>query len=255
MLLIIDVSSIVFRSFYGIPIIFDNKGRPKNAIIGFLKKIKDLKEKHPDATFVACFDTPRRDNIRNKQQENYKGNRKESPEYLHPQFKMIRQICEMLNMNVCELKGYEADDIMASLCEKTDEECLVVTGDKDMLQLLRHEHVRVYNPYTKLTLDRGYVVEKYGVPPEHFDVYLALVGDPADNVKGIPRIGPKRAAKIIQQTNGNINDMCHVFKIHHDVLKQNLDMVRFYDCDANYEKKMLVYGPEYIEMLNDLDIK
>lgn len=255
MLLIIDVSSIVFRSFYGIPLIFNSKGEPKNAIIGFLNKIKTLHGMFPDATFVACFDTPRCDNIRNKQQPDYKGNRKESPLHIRPQFKMVRKICESLNMNVCEVNGYEADDIMASFCEKTDDQCVVVTGDKDMLQLLRHDHVRIYNPYTKKTLDREYVMDKYGINPEHFGLYLALVGDAADNIKGVPSIGPKRATKIIRHTGGVIDDVCHVFKIQPDVLKQNLDMVRFYECDVSYENKTILYSAEYTTLLDDLDIK
>lgn len=209
----------------------------------------------PDATFVACFDTNRSDNIRNKKQPDYKGNRRETPKHIHPQFKMIRKICESLNMNVCEVNGYEADDLMASVCEKTNDRCVVVTGDKDMLQLLRHDHVSIYNPYMKKIIDKEYVVEKYGIGPEHFDVYLALVGDAADNIKGIPRIGPKRATKIIQQTGGIIEDMCHVFKIQSDVLKQNLDMVRFYDCDVSYEDKPIMYSTEYTNILNDLGIK
>lgn len=255
MKVIIDVSSIVFRSFYGIPIIFDERGEPKNAVVGFLNKTKHLHKIYPDATYVACFDTPRSLNVRNKEQPDYKSNRRESPEHLHSQFKTVRRLCEALNMNVCESLGYEADDVMASLCEKTTDECVVVTGDKDMLQLLRHDHVSVYNPYMKRVLTREYVVEKYGVGPEHFDVYLALVGDAADNIRGIPRIGPKRAAKIIHQTSGNVEDICHVLKIPFDTLGHNLRMVRFYDCDATYVDKPLIYTDEYVRMIHDLDIK
>ena len=107
----------------------------------------------------------------------------------------------------------------------------------------------------KTILTRTYVEEKYGVSPEHFDVYLALVGDAADNIKGVHRIGPKRAAKIIQQTSGVVDDICHVLKINFDALCQNLRMVRFYECDATYVDKPMIYTDEYVSILHDLDIK
>ena len=107
----------------------------------------------------------------------------------------------------------------------------------------------------KTILTRTYVEEKYGVSPEHLDVYLALVGDAADNIKGVPRIGPKRAAKIIQQTSGVVDDICHVLKINFDALCQNLRMVRFYECDATYVDKPMIYTDEYVSILHDLYIK
>lgn len=241
MLVILDVSGIVYRSFYGIPPVYTSDGVQKNAVVGFHRKVQHLTRTFPDATFLACFDTSRDTNIRCIENPSYKANRKASPEGLHEQFDLVRRLCDAMAIQMLYTSGYEADDLIASICENTTDRCVVVTYDKDMLQLLRHAHVTVYNPQLKQSLDDAYVYEKYGVHAVHFDLYLALVGDAADNVKGIHRIGPKRAKKLISDTDGQIDILSA--RLNEDI-HAHLRMVRFMPCDVHYERNVPVKMPQ-----------
>ena len=237
--IILDVSGIVYRCFHGIPPISTTTGVQKNALVGFYRRLNGLMKQYPDATFLACFDTYRHTNLRRENDPEYKANRQKAPEGLHEQFNHVRRLCDALRIQKIYQEGYEADDLIASICTHTDEDCVVVTYDKDMLQLIQYPHVKIYNPQQKRILDEVYVREKYNISAKHFDLYLALVGDASDNIKGVRNVGPKRASKLITNTGGDIDSMCSCLKVDKEYILSQLQLVHFLDCHVEYEKRTI----------------
>lgn len=232
--IVLDVSGIVYRCFHGIPPVSTSDGVQKNALVGFYRRLQGLMRQYPDGVFLACFDTCRHTNIRREADPEYKANRRKSPEGLHEQFSLVKKLCDTLRIQKIFKEGYEADDLIASICKSAKDECVVVTYDKDMLQLLKFPHVKIYNPQQKSMLDDSYVREKYGISADHFDVYLALVGDPSDNVKGVRNVGPKRASKLINNTGGDIDAMCACLMIEKEYLLSQLTLVQFLECVVEF---------------------
>tara|TARA_Y100000389_G_scaffold201059_1_gene242860 strand:- start:8086 stop:8856 length:771 start_codon:yes stop_codon:yes gene_type:complete len=247
--IILDVSGIVYRCFHGIPPIYTTTGIQKNALVGFYRRLISLINQYPDGTFLACFDTYRHTNLRRENDPEYKANRKKTPEGLHEQFEHVRNLCDALQVQKLYIEGYEADDLIANICKYSKDDCIVVTYDKDMLQLIKYPHVKIYNPQKKLMLDEAYVKEKYNISSEYFDLYLALVGDSADNVKGVRNIGPKRASALINNTNGDIDSICSCIKIEKNYLLSQLSLVRFLECNVYYESKRIQKEKVFLDFL------
>lgn len=239
-LALLDVSNFIFRAFHAVnPNSFKRSdGLCTNAVhgvINILLKIK--KELEPnDVTFVACMDSPKRLE-RREILEDYKQQRPPLPDDLKHQFEWVREAFQMLDIQIYVKPGYEADDIMATLANKYNtqfDETLLVTTDKDMLQLLTMKNVFVYNPQTHKYIYEEDVFEKYSVTPEQFTTYQSLIGDKVDNIPGIKGIGPKRAVKIIEEAK----NMDEILKLafdsklaskvapHIDQLTQNMELVR-----------------------------
>jgi 5'-3' exonuclease len=146
-------------------------------------------------------------------------------------------------------EGYEADDLIASICANATDECIVVTYDKDMLQLIKYPHVKIYNPQQKRMLDDEYVKEKYDIPSQHFDLYLALVGDAADNIKGVRNVGPKRASILINNTGGNIDSICSCIKVEKEYILSQLSLVHFLDCKVDFERRVVQKEDSFYDFL------
>jgi len=237
--IILDVSGIVYRCFHGIPQISTTTGIQKNALIGFYRRLKSLMDQYPDGTFLACFDTYRHTNLRRENDPEYKANRPKAPDGLHEQFELVRNLCDALCIQKLYKEGYEADDLIADICARSKDDCLVITYDKDMLQLVKYPHVKIYNPQQKRMLDDEYVKEKYNIPAKHFDIYLALVGDASDNIKGVRNIGPKRASILINNTNGDIHSICSCIKVEKEYFLSQLSLVQFLECNVDYEVKIV----------------
>lgn len=237
MKIIIDVSGIVYRCFHGIPPISTSTGVQKNALVGFYRRLDSLIKQYPHATFLACFDTYRHTNLRRQNDPEYKANRQKAPDGLHEQFELVRNLCDALHIQKLYKEGYEADDLIACVCANTNDDCIVITYDKDMLQLLKYPHVKIYNPQQKRILDDEYVRDKYAIQAKHFDMFLALVGDVSDNIKGVRNIGPKRASKLINNTGGDVDSICSCLKIDKEYLLSQLALVNFLDCEVEYEDK------------------
>jgi DNA polymerase-1 len=197
---LIDGSGYIFRAYYAVPPLSTRDGTPTNAVVGFAKMLnKLLKADRPGALGMA-FDTGE-DNFRHAIYPEYKANRDAPPEDLAPQFGLIHELVEAMDIPILQRVGFEADDILATLTHKAvaaGYDVVVVTGDKDLMQLVG-PHVRLFDPLKDRTFRRDDVIERFFVPPEQIADILALAGDHSDNVPGVQGIGPKFAAKLVQR--------------------------------------------------------
>jgi len=204
---LIDAYNLIFQVFHALPEMTSPRGEPVNAVYGFANDLVSLlDEKRPDF-IVVVFDAPG-PTFRHELFADYKVQRTEMPEDLVPQIPMIRRAAEVLGVPVVEQVGFEADDIIATLARQADEqqaECYVVTSDKDCRQLIT-DRVSLYNVRKREVYDREKLADDWGITPEQVVDFQALVGDPVDNVPGIPLIGPKLARQLLEQF-GTLDDV------------------------------------------------
>ncbi len=201
---LVDGSGYIFRAFHALPSLTRPDGTPIGAVLGFTNMlIKLLKERNPDY-LVVVFDAAR-ENYRNKIYPAYKANRQETPPELIPQFSLIRQACEAFDVPYVEKEGYEADDLIATYAHSQPGDVTIVSSDKDLMQLVGGS-VRMLDPIKNRMIGVEEVIEKFGVPPEKVVDVQALAGDPTDNVPGVPGIGIKTAAELIQ-TYGSLENL------------------------------------------------
>ena len=199
-LVLVDGSGYVFRAFFALPPMSRPDGTVVNAVFGFTSMLWRLMQDHGDDHIVVVFDAGRR-TFRNEIYEAYKANREEAPPELVPQFALVREAATALALPVVELPGFEADDLIASYAKagrEAGEEVLIVSSDKDLMQLVG-EGVSLLDPMKQKPIGRAEVIEKFGVGPELVRDALALTGDTSDNVPGVPGIGPKTAAQLLQE--------------------------------------------------------
>ena len=195
---LIDGSGYIFRAFYGLPMMTSPSGVPVNAVFGYTNMFLRLTQNIKCDYCLVLFDA-KRQNYRNEIFPDYKGTRAEIPEELIPQFSIIREATNALNLNYLEMEGYEADDLIATYARQaTDKgmEVVVVSADKDLMQLIRNG-VEYYDPMKDKFYGPEDVKEKFGVYPERVVDVQALAGDSIDNVPGVPGIGLKTAAQLI----------------------------------------------------------
>lgn len=205
-IVLIDGHSILNRAFYGLPDLTNAEGLHTNAIYGFLTiMFKLLEEEKPEYLTVA-FDV-HAPTFRHKMYAEYKGTRKPMADELRQQVPVIKEVLHAMGVKTIECAGLEADDLIGTLskrCENEDMEVVVISGDRDLLQLAT-EHVKIRIPKTKqgkTEIEDYYaedVRERYQVTPKEFIDLKALMGDTADNIPGVPSIGEKTATKIIMQ--------------------------------------------------------
>jgi len=197
-LYLVDVSSMFFRAFFAIRELKNSEGMPTNALYGFLSMtIKLLKEFKP-THMVFCGDR-KEPSFRKDLDPRYKANRSEMPEDLGVQIPYIHKLTEVLGIPKLDKEKYEADDVIGSLArwgEENDFEVVIVSGDKDFAQLI-NENVTMFDPMKSKVLDVEAVNSRYGVTPEQFIDYLAIVGDSSDNIPGVKGVGPKGAEKLL----------------------------------------------------------
>lgn len=201
-LLAIDGNSILNRAFYGIKLLSNKKGVFTNAIFGFMNiYLKNLADVNPDCAAVA-FDL-RSPTFRHKAAEYYKANRKGMPEELAQQLPLIKELLTLMGIRVVECEGFEADDILGTLskiCSDSGNECFVLTGDRDSLQLI-DDKVTVLLATNRETIhyDTSRFTEDYGVEPIRLIDLKALMGDSSDNIPGVAGIGEKTASALIKE--------------------------------------------------------
>lgn len=230
-LYLIDGNSYIYRAFYAIKALSNSKGFPTNAIYGFTNMLlKIIKEKKPDG-IVISFDSPAQTE-RHRIFEAYKAQRKETPGELVRQLPAIRQITSAFNIKIFELPGYEADDLLSTIAVtavKNGATVFIVTGDKDMLQVVGNG-VKIYDPVKDRVLDEAYVIEKFGVGPERVAEFMALTGDAADNIPGIKGIGEKTAKELLLSFNSLEELLDHPERIKAERLRnlvsENRDIAR-----------------------------
>lgn len=197
-LFLIDGSSYIFRAFFALPQVFNSSGLPTNAVFGFINTIVDLIKQHRPNYVVVALDAERR-NFRHQLFPGYKANRSEPPAELIPQFPYVRRVLESLGIPMIELAGYEADDVIGTLCRLSADECdcVIVSGDKDLMQLV-DERVQLFDGAKNRWIGPNEVRNKFGVHPEQVVEVMGLTGDAVDNIPGVNGIGPKTASRLIR---------------------------------------------------------
>ncbi len=203
-LILIDGNAILHRAYHAMPPLTTKKGEPIGAVHGFvsmlLRVIQDLKPTH----LVVAFDR-KEPTFRHKEYKPYQAHRPETDKDLVLQFDKVKDVIKAFGIPIYDKAGFEADDVIGTLAkqgEKKLEEIVIVTGDKDILQLVS-DKTKVYLPIRGLSesklMGEEEVVEKIGVKPSQIDDYKALVGDPSDNYPGVPGVGPKTATKLLSE--------------------------------------------------------
>jgi len=206
-LVLVDGSSYLFRAYYALPALTSPSGEPTGAVRGVIAMIRKLAKDYAGATLAVIFDAPGK-TFRNDLYADYKANRESMPDDLREQIKPIHDIIEAMGLPLLVMPGVEADDVIGTLARQATEskrQTIISTGDKDMAQLVT-DHVTLINTMTETSMDRAGVIEKFGVPPERIIDYLALMGDAVDNIPGVPKVGPKTAAKWLNEY-GSLEDV------------------------------------------------
>lgn len=200
-LILIDGNAILHRAFHALPTLTTKRGEPINAVYGLvsmlLRVIQDLKPTH----IAVCFDE-KEPTFRHKEFPNYQAQRPTMADELSSQFAKAKIVINAFGFPTYSKSGFEADDVIGTLAKDAKEEVVVVTGDRDLLQLV-NDKVKVYLPIVGLSsaklMGEREVSEKMGVTPSQIPDYKALVGDPSDNYLGVAGIGPKTAIHLLGQ--------------------------------------------------------
>ena len=245
-ILLVDSNALMYRAYHGLPPL-KHEGSLVNALYGFFliltKVIDDLE---PDYV-VATFDRKEK-TFRHEMFEDYKAQRPDMPEDLVSQISLIKKGLQSFNIPVLDKKGFEADDIIATLANrwKKDKKIIILSGDRDLLQLV-NENVSMRAPgrgiKKMINFDKEKVVEKYGLPPNLFVDYKALRGDPSDNIPGVEGIGKKRAAKLVQE-HGSIEEIYDDFDNLTDSFKRRL----------KDKKEDVLKGKKLVLLRDDVDL-
>ena len=197
---LVDGSGYIFRAFYALPLMTREDGTPVNAVYGFMNMLMNLVSENRCSHILVVFDAKRK-NYRNDIFAAYKENRKETPPELVPQFPLIREASDVLNIPWIEMEGFEADDLIASYARIATEKgwhTTVVSADKDLMQLM-NDNVSLYDPMKKKLITDEDVLNKFGVLPNKVTDVQSLMGDSTDNIPGATGIGPKTAASLINE--------------------------------------------------------
>ena len=232
---ILDGNSLMHRAFHAVPAqMTAPDGQPTNAVFGFFSMLLKLIDTFEVSGIVVAFDhgVPA---FRLQAIEQYKAQRPPTDPDLKSQFPVIQELLQSIRIPVVELEGWEGDDIMGTLsqtCRQADIECLLVTGDKDALQLV-DDNTRVVNTRTGLSdvvvYDEAAVFERWGVTPQLVPDFLGLMGDSSDNIPGVPGVGEKKARALLQQYGTLDAVLAHADEIKGKLgesLRENADLAR-----------------------------
>jgi DNA polymerase-1 len=235
-LYLIDGNSLAYRAFFALPdTIATSRGEPTNAIFGFASMlVKILTEYGPKATIVV-WDAGM--SGREQEYEPYKAERRSRPDLLRDQWPHFEPLVDAFGYENVRVEGFEADDVIASLAEQAKAAgipVMIVTGDRDAYQLAENGSIRVMTTSRGITdtrvYDREGVVERYGVPPELVTDFIGLKGDTSDNIPGVPGIGDKTAAQLLQQYGSLEEVLSHIDDIsgakRKENLRENADLAR-----------------------------
>ena len=241
-LILIDGSGYIFRSYYALPEMKNPKGIPINAVFGFTNMIIKLLDDLKPRNIAVAFDVSR-ETFRNEIYQEYKSNRVDPPEDLIPQFDLIKRATEAIGLPVIELKGYEADDLIAtfsSLATKNKKNVVIISSDKDLMQLVGNKTV-MFDPMKNRWIDKMAVFEKFGVLPDKVIDVQSLAGDTSDNVPGVPGIGPKIAAELINDY-GNLDNL--MFKSNEIKQNKRRENLQTYKEQAFISKKLVTLNTD-----------
>ena len=199
-LVLVDGSSYLYRAFHALPPLSNSRGEPTGAVLGVLNMLQKLCKEESPQLIAVVFDAPGR-TFRDALFESYKAQRSPMPDDLRVQLQPLLDCVDAMGLPLLRIEGVEADDVIGTLAKRAAADgvdVLISTGDKDMAQLV-NEHITLVNTMTGSRLDREGVKKKFDVWPEQIVDYLALVGDTSDNIPGVPKVGPKTAAKWLNE--------------------------------------------------------
>ena len=227
--LLVDGSSYLYRAFHvpQLQALTDSRGEPTGAVYGVINMLRSLLSEYQPEYMAVVFDA-RGKTFRHEMYREYKANRPSMPDELAVQVEPLHALVRALGLPLLQVGGVEADDVIGTLARRATElgmETVISTGDKDMAQLVGPQ-VKLINTMSRTTLDPAGVEEKFGVPPERSIDFLALTGDSSDNIPGIPKVGPKTAAKWLNEFGSLDEVIAHAGEIKGKVgesLRDNLD--------------------------------
>ena len=209
-LMLVDGSSYLYRAFHAMPALSNSHGEPTGAVYGVVNMLRRLLSEY-DTEYIAVVFDAKGKTFRDDIYPEYKAHRPPMPDDLSVQIEPLQEVIRALGLPLIQIEGVEADDVIGTLARAAAAEgrdTVISTGDKDMAQLV-DGHVRLVDTMKDATYDRDGVVAKFGVAPEQIIDYLALVGDTSDNIPGVPGVGPKTAAKWLQQYGSLDEVMAH----------------------------------------------
>lgn len=226
-LMIIDGSSLIYRAFYALPLLNTKEGIYTNGVYGFLTMFYKIKEEQKPDYICVAFDK-KGPTFRNEQYDKYKANRQATPSELVQQFPIIREVLDAMKVKYLELSGFEADDIAGTLAKIGEEkymDVVLVTGDKDYLQLAT-DNTKVLITRKGITeveeFDKDKIIENYGITPNQMIDLKGLMGDQSDNIPGVPGIGEKTGLKLLKEYDTIENIYENIDNISGKRLKENL---------------------------------
>jgi DNA polymerase I len=241
-LYLIDGSSYIYRAYFAIRHLSNSRGFPTNAVYGFTNMLlKVVREEHPDHLAVV-FDAPG-PTFRSDIYPQYKANRAKMPDDLIPQVPVIKEVVKAFNMPVIEKEGFEADDIIATLARRfaaRGMEVVVVTGDKDLMQIV-NERVRLLDTMRDRKTGLEEVKERFGGSPAQVADVLALAGDTSDNIPGVPGIGEKTAKELISQFGSLERLLADLDQVKGKKCQENL---RLYGDQARLSRRLVTLVDE-----------
>ena len=236
-LIIIDGHAILHRAFHAMPPLTTHDGTLVNAVYGFVAMMLKIVEDFKPSYLIVCFDRPK-PTLKKQMYVGYQANRPKMDNELSPQIPIVHELLEYMGISIYEMDGYEADDIMGTIVkkilsekdtkrksEKEIQETIIVTGDRDILQLV-NENVKVCMPVLGLNQVKVYgeneVKDKFGIIPLQMIDYKALVGDQSDNYPGVPGIGPKTAKNLLTQFGTLENLYKHLDEVKNERIRKIL---------------------------------
>jgi DNA polymerase-1 len=243
-IILIDGSSYIYRAFHALPPLTTSTGRPTGATRGFASMIRKLISTYPNVPMVMVFDAKGK-TFRSDYYKDYKANRPPMPNELRSQISDIKELTKLFKLHSEEVVGVEADDVIATLAKSfgSKHKVLISSPDKDLAQLVTDKVIQ-HNSMSDDFFDEARVLEKFGVMPNQINELLALVGDKADNIPGITKVGPKTAAKWLNEF-GSINSLIDSIDQIKGVVGENLRN------EQEYIKRNLFL----VSLKEDLDLK
>ena len=249
-LFLVDGSGFIFRAFYALPPLTNPKGVPINAVYGYCNMILNIYTKFKPDQIIVVFDTKRK-TFRNEIYKEYKSNRSEPPEELIPQFSIIREATDALQIPRVEMDGFEADDIIATYVKRAEKKgfsITIVSSDKDLMQLV-NKNTKMYDSMKDNLIGIKEVKEKFGVSPDKIIDVQALAGDSIDNIPGVSGIGIKTAAELIN----NFKNLENVLKKANEIKQPKRREILINEKDKALISKKLVTLKCDINLNNDYE--
>lgn len=244
-LIIVDISSFIFRAFFAIRPMTSPKGLPVNAVYGTLTMLMKLLQNYNPTHVVLARDTSG-GSFRNEKYDQYKANRGAPPDDLIPQFALIEELIQKMEIPAVAIPNYEADDIIGSFAVQMKDqfdEILIASGDKDLMQFVDGP-IKMVDTMKDIIYGRKEVFDKMGVYPEQIVDYLSLLGDSSDNIPGVKGIGAKGAAKLLAEYENLDNIFKNLDKLTNKRAKTALEN---HGADAELSKGL-------VEIVTDLEL-